>query len=238
MQDLEHVLKKVENKNKLIIVDGIFSMEGDIAKLPEIVDLAKKHNAEIMVDDAHSLGVLGKKGAGTSEHFGVTDDIDVIMGTFSKSLASVGGFIAGNELLMHYIKHFSRPLIFSASLPPASTASVMAALEIMENEPERTEKLWSNTRKMQNGFSDMGYDIGASETPIIPLHVGEMMTAFKMWKMLSEDNIFINPVIPPAVPPSDCLIRTSFMSTHTDKQLDRALDKFEEIGKKIKHNLN
>lgn len=233
MKDLERVLQKIKDKNKLIIVDGIFSMEGDIANLPEIVELAEKYNAEIMVDDAHSIGVLGEKGAGTSAHFGLTYDIDVIMGTFSKSLASIGGFIAGNELLMHYIKHFSRPLIFSASLPPASAASVMAALEIMENEPERIEKLWYNTRKMQKGFSSMGYDIGTSETPIIPLHVGDLMIAFKMWKMLSEENVFINPVIPPAVPPTDCLIRTSFMSTHTDKQLDRALDKFEKIGKKL-----
>src|SRR6056297_3316701 len=155
-------------------------MEGDIANLPKIVELADKYNAEVMVDDAHSLGVLGKNGAGTSDHFGVTEDIDVIMGTFSKSLASVGGFIAGNELLMHYIKHFSRPLIFSASLPPASAASVMAALEIMESEPDRIERLWANTKKMQDGFSDMGYDIGTSETPIIPLHVGDMMVAFKM----------------------------------------------------------
>ncbi|MBS3741326.1 MAG: pyridoxal phosphate-dependent aminotransferase family protein [Candidatus Cloacimonetes bacterium] len=233
MEDLERVLQKVEDKNKLIVVDGVFSMEGDIANLPKIVELADKYNAEVMVDDAHSLGVLGKNGAGTSDHFGVTEDIDVIMGTFSKSLASVGGFIAGNELLMHYIKHFSRPLIFSASLPPASAASVMAALEIMESEPDRIERLWANTKKMQDGFSDMGYDIGTSETPIIPLHVGDMMVAFKMWKMLSEENIFINPVIPPAVPPADCLIRTSFMATHTDKQLDIALNKFEEIGKRL-----
>jgi len=155
------------------------------------------------------------------------------MGTFSKSLASIGGFIAGNELLMHYLKHFSRTLIFSASLPPASAASVMAALEIMKSEPERIERLWKNTRKMQKGFKEMGYDIGNSETPIIPLHVGDMMTAFKMWKMLSDEGVFINPIVPPAVPPNDCLIRTSFMATHTDKQLDFALDKFEKVGKKL-----
>ena len=233
MNDLERVLQSVKDSNKLIIVDGVFSMEGDIAKLPEICELAEKYNAQVMSDDAHAIGVIGKNGSGTGSHFGITDKIDIIMGTFSKSLASIGGFVAGNELLMHYLKHFSRTLIFSASLPPASAASVMAALEIMKNEPERRENLWKNTRKMQKGFKEMGYNIGNSETPIIPLHVGDMMTAFKMWKMLSDEGVFINPVVPPAVPPNDCLIRTSFMATHTDKQLDFALDKFEKIGKKL-----
>lgn len=233
MNDLERVLKNVKDTPKLIVIDGVFSMEGDIAKLPEICELAEKYNAQVMSDDAHALGVIGKNGSGTSDHFGLTDEVDIIMGTFSKSLASIGGFIAGNELLMHYLKHFSRPLIFSASLPPASAASVIAAIEIMKSEPERIDKLWKNTRKMQKGFKEMRYDIGTSETPIIPLHVGDMMTAFKMWKMLADEGIFINPVIPPAVPPNDCLIRTSFMSTHTDKQLDFALDKFEKIGKKL-----
>lgn len=233
MNDLERVLQSVKDSNKLIIVDGVFSMEGDIAKLPEICELAEKYNAQVMSDDAHAIGVIGKNGSGTGSHFGITDKIDIIMGTFSKSLASIGGFIAGNKLLMHYLKHFSRTLIFSASLPPASAASVMAALEIVKNEPERRENLWKNTRKMQKGFKEMGYNIGNSETPIIPLHVGDMMTAFKMWKMLSDEGVFINPVVPPAVPPNDCLIRTSFMATHTDKQLDFALDKFEKIGKKL-----
>ncbi|MEA2103608.1 MAG: pyridoxal phosphate-dependent aminotransferase family protein [Candidatus Cloacimonadota bacterium] len=233
MDSLEQVLKKVENASKLIVIDGIFSMEGDIANLPKIVELAEKYNAEIMVDDAHSIGVLGKNGSGTADHFGVTDKIDLIMGTFSKSFASIGGFIAGNNSVIHYLKHFSRPFVFSASLPPASAASVIAALEIMKNEPERIERLWEITRKMQNGFKDMGYDIGVSCTPIIPLHVGEMMKAFRMWKMLADENVFINPVIPPAVPPTDCLIRTSFMATHTDRQLDESLEKFEKIGKKL-----
>lgn len=233
MKDLARILKKVEDKSKLIVVDGIFSMEGDIANLPEITKLAEKYHAEVMVDDAHSIGVLGEKGSGTSNHFGLTDDIDLIMGTFSKSLASIGGFIAGDANMLHYLKHFSRPLIFSASLPPASAASVIAALNIMKNEPERIEKLWKNTRKMQKGFKEMGYDIGVSNTPIIPLHVGEMMIAFRMWKMLKEEGVFINPVIPPAVPPNDCLIRASFMATHTDRQLDIALDKFEKVGKKL-----
>jgi len=233
MDDLERVLQSVEDSPKLIVVDGVFSMEGDIANLPQIVHLAEKYNAQVMVDDAHSIGVLGKNGSGTSNHFGLTDKTDIIMGTFSKSLASVGGFIAGNEVLMHYLKHFSRPLIFSASLPPASAATVIAAIDIMQSEPERIDRLWEITRYMQDGFKDMGYDIGVSCTPIIPLHVGELMTAFKMWRMLADDGVFINPVIPPATAPNDCLIRTSFMATHTDEQLDMALDKFKKVGKKL-----
>jgi len=234
MDGLERILQKIKDKAKLIVVDGIFSMEGDIAKLPEIIKLAKKYNSRVMVDDAHSIGVLGKNGSGTSDHFGLTDEVDIIMGTFSKSLASIGGFIAGDEIMIHYLEHFSRPYIFSASLPPASAASVIAAIDIMKSEPDRIDRLWQNTNKMQKGFKEMGYDIGASETPIIPLHVGDMMTAFKMWKILADDGIFINPVIPPAVPPNDCLIRTSFMATHTDQQLSIALEKFEKVGKKLK----
>ncbi|MGC9337519.1 MAG: aminotransferase class I/II-fold pyridoxal phosphate-dependent enzyme [Candidatus Cloacimonadia bacterium] len=234
MDDLERVLQETQDKNKLIVVDGVFSMEGDIANLPQICELAKKYGAEVMVDDAHAIGVIGKEGSGTASHFNLTEETDIIMGTFSKSLASVGGFIAGNGLLMHYLKHFSRTLIFSASLPPASAASVSAALDIIKSEPERRGKLWHNTYKMQKGFKEMGYDIGLSETPIIPLHVGDMMVAFKMWKMLAEEGIFINPIVPPAVAPNDCLIRTSFMATHTEKQLDFALDKFEKVGKKLK----
>jgi 8-amino-7-oxononanoate synthase len=233
MDDLERILQKIQNRNKLIVVDGIFSMEGDIANLPQICELAEKYGAEVMVDDAHAIGVIGKDGSGTASYFNLTEKTDIIMGTFSKSLASVGGFIAGDELLMHYLKHFSRTLIFSASLPPASAASVSAALDIIKTEPERIEKLWHNTHKMQQGFKEMGYDTGLSETPIIPLHVGDMMLAFKMWKMLAEEGIFINPIVPPAVPPNDCLIRTSFMATHTDEQLDFALDKFEKVGKKL-----
>jgi 8-amino-7-oxononanoate synthase len=234
MDDLERNLQKIKDKAKLIVVDGIFSMEGDIAKLPEIIKLAKKYNSRVMVDDAHSIGVLGKNGSGTSDHFGLTDEVDIIMGTFSKSLASIGGFIAGDEIMIHYLEHFSRPYIFSASLPPASAASVIAAIDIMKSEPDRIDRLWQNTNKMQKGFKEMGYDIGVSETPIIPLHVGDMMTTFKMWKILADDGIFINPIIPPAVPPNDCLIRTSFMATHTDQQLNIALEKFEKVGKKLK----
>lgn len=234
MKDLERVLKKIQGHNALIVVDGIFSMEGDIAFLPEISELAERYGASLMVDEAHSLGVLGHEGAGAAEHFGLTDKSAFIMGTFSKSLASVGGFIAADDDLIHYLKHKSRALIFSASLPPASTASVLAALEIMRSEPERIQKLWDNTHYMLQEFKAMGYNTGDSNTPVIPLHVGNMMTAFQMWKRLGEEGVFINPVVPPAVPPNSCLIRTSFMATHTREQLDFALDKFRLVGKEIK----
>ncbi len=234
MASLERILKKIEGKNALIVVDGIFSMEGDIAKLPEISALAQNYGANLMVDEAHSLGVLGDMGAGAAAHYGLTDKTDFIMGTFSKSLASVGGFIAADEPLIHYLKHKSRALIFSASLPPASTASVLAAIKIMEEEPERIERLWENTDYMMASFKAMGYDTGLSCTPVIPLVVGDMMTAFKMWARLGEEGVFINPVIPPAVPPNGCLIRCSFMATHTRAQLDMALDKFHMIGKELK----
>jgi 8-amino-7-oxononanoate synthase len=233
MASLERALQKVKDKNCLIIVDGIFSMEGDIANLPEIDRLAKKYGAAVMVDEAHSIGVLGDKGAGAVAHFGLTKETDLIMGTFSKSLASVGGFIAADEVLIHYLKHKSRALIFSASLPPASTASVLAAIKIMEEEPERIERLWEITNYMLKEFKAMGYDTGTSCTPVIPLHVGSMEVAFKLWKRLGEEGVFINPVVPPAVPPNSCLIRCSFMATHTNDQLDFALEKFRQLGKEI-----
>ncbi len=234
MEHLDTVLKnKVAGKGALIVVDGIFSMEGDIADIPNICKLAKKHNASVMVDEAHSLGVLHKTGAGATMHFGCTDDVELIMGTFSKSLASVGGFIAGSKDVIHYLKHSARSLIFSASLPPASAATVLEACKIMKEEPERIDKLWENTHYMMKNFKAMGYDTGHSCTPVIPLHVGGMMNAFKMWKQLDDEGVFINPVVPPAVPPNDTLIRTSFMATHTKEQLDEALEKFEKIGKLV-----
>jgi 8-amino-7-oxononanoate synthase len=233
MESLEKVLKKIEGKNSLIVVDGIFSMEGDIAKVDKICDLGKKYGSLVMVDEAHSLGVLHKTGAGAAMHFNRTDDVDILMGTFSKSLASVGGFIAASNDIIHYLKHKSRPLIFSASLPPASAATVIEALDIIKEEPERIEQLWDNTHYMAKSFQEMGYNTGTSNTPVIPLHVGTIDKAFGMWKRLDEEGVFINPVIPPAVPPAGCLIRTSFMSTHTKKQLTEALEKFEKIGKEL-----
>ena len=234
MNHLETVLqKRVAGGNALVVVDGIFSMEGDIADVPNICRIAKKYDAKVMVDEAHSLGVLHHTGAGAAMAAGCTEDVDIIMGTFSKSLASVGGFIAASHDVIHYMKHHARPLIFSASLPPASAAVVLEALKIIKEEPERIEKLWVNTHYMMKNFKAMGYNTGTSCTPVIPLHVGGLTNAFMMWKLLDEEGVFINPVVPPAVPPNDTLIRTSFMATHTRAQLDEALEKFEKIGKRV-----
>lgn len=233
MADLERVLQQSDDKSKIIIVDGVFSMEGDIVKLPKVVELAKAYGARIMVDDAHGVGVLGKTGRGTAEHFGLENDVDLIMGTYSKSLASIGGFIAGSEEVIHYIKHFARALIFSASPPPASVAAVSAALDIIESEPERIEQLWQNTNKMLKGFRDLGFETGPSETPIIPVIVGENEKAFKAAMMLQEEGVFVNVAISPAVPEGHALIRTSYMATHTEEQLNRVLAAFERVGKAL-----
>ncbi|MEK7698257.1 MAG: pyridoxal phosphate-dependent aminotransferase family protein [Nitrospirota bacterium] len=233
MEDLERLLQQYNDKGNLIIVDGVFSMEGDIADLPNIVKLARKYGARIMVDDAHGIGVLGRTGRGTAEHFGLEDEVDLIMGTYSKSLASIGGFIAASEEVIHYIKHFARALIFSASPPPASIASVSAAIDIIEEEPERRERLRRNTNKMLKGFKALGFDTGRSETPIIPLIVGDDQRAFLMAKMLHDKGIFANVAVSPAVPNGNALIRTSYMATHTDEQLDKVLKAFEEVGKAL-----
>ena len=209
-------------------------MEGDIADLPNIVKLAREYGARVMVDDAHGIGVLGRTGRGTAEHFGLEDEVDMIMGTYSKSLASIGGFIAASEDVIHYIKHFARALIFSASPPPASIASVSAAIDIIEEEPERRERLRRNTNKMLKGFKALGFDTGRSETPIIPLIVGDDHRAFLMAKMLHDKGIFANVAVSPAVPNGNALIRTSYMATHTDEQLDKVLQAFEEVGKALK----
>ncbi len=234
MLSLEKALKTCKpDKIKLIVVDGIFSMEGDIVKLPEIVELAKKYNASIFVDDAHSLGVIGKKGAGTASHFGLTDEVDLIMGTFSKSLASIGGFIASDKDTINFLKHNSRSYIFSASITPAATASVLAALEIIQNEPERIDKLWANTRYALDNLRVMGFDIGHTESPIIPLYVRDNLKTFKITKMLFDDGIFVNPVVSPAVSSDASLIRFSLMATHTFEQIDIALDKISKNAKKL-----
>jgi 8-amino-7-oxononanoate synthase len=233
MGSLEFVLKGCGNRGTLVVVDGVYSMEGDIAPLPDIVTVCKKYGARIMVDDAHGVGVLGKTGRGTAEHFGLEKEVDIIMGTYSKSMASIGGFVVADEDVIHYMKHTSRPLIFSASPPPASVASVIAALDVIDQEPELRERLWHNTAKMMKAFQQMGYDTGTSETPIIPLLMGEMERAFMMWKILSEEGVFVNPVVPPATQPGRCLIRTSYMATHTDEMLDRALGVIEKAGKKL-----
>lgn len=233
MEDLERVLSLCNSNGKLIVFDGVFSMEGDIARLPEIVRLADKYGVRIMVDDAHSVGVLGQDGRGTAEHFDLEDQVDLIMITFSKTLASIGGCVAGDEEVIHFLKHHARSLIFSASLPPSAVATVTAGLDIIEEEPERRERLWEITHKMLAGFNSLGFDTGVSETPIIPIFIGNMKSAFLMRKGLLDAGIFVNPVVPPAVPPDQTLIRTSFMATHTDDQLDFALETFGKVGKKL-----
>jgi 8-amino-7-oxononanoate synthase len=233
MGSLEYILKASGNRGKLVVVDGVYSMEGDIAPLPDIVKVCKKYGARIMVDDAHGIGVLGKTGRGTVEHFGLEKEVDIIMGTYSKSLASIGGFVAASEEVIHYMKHTSRQLIFSASPPPASVAAVIAALDIIDGEPERRERLWHNTNKMMKAFKQMGFDTGVAETPIIPLVIGEMERTFQMWKTLYDEGVFVNSVVPPATTPGRCLIRTSYMATHTDDMLDRVLGVIEKAGKKL-----
>ena len=233
LSDLERVLKENTDRGKLVVVDGVFSMEGDIANLPDIVSLSQQYGARLMVDDAHGIGVLGKTGRGTAEHFGLEDRVELIMGTYSKSLASIGGFISGDADIIHYIKHHARSLIFSASPPPASIASVSAALDIIELEPDRRERLWTITRKMLDGFSQLGFETGASETPIIPVIVGEDIKAFTMAMMLQEEGVFANVAVTPAVPSGQALIRTSYMATHTDEHLDQVLSAFEKVGKSL-----
>jgi 8-amino-7-oxononanoate synthase len=234
MNALEEKLKRCTHDSiKLIVADGIFSMEGDIIKLPEVVKLAEKYNATIMIDDAHSLGVLGKNGTGTASHFGLTDKVDLIMGTFSKSFASLGGFIASDKDTINYIKHNSRSLIFSASMTPASAASVLAALDIMESEPERIRNLWKVTNHALKGFKSMGFDTGKSESPIIPLFIRDNIKALKLTQLLLSDGIFVNPVVSPAVPKEDCLIRFSLMATHTNEQVDEAVEKITKASKML-----
>lgn len=216
---------------KLIITDGIFSMEGNIVDLPRLVELADLYGAQVMVDDAHSIGVLGAHGGGTAQHFGLEDRVDLITATFSKSLASIGGVVAGPESVIHYLKHNARSLIFSASMPPASIATVLAALDVIEEEPERREALWRNTRRMQEGLKSLGYDIGTSETPIVPVVVGEMEEMFVFWKELFDAGVFTNPVTPPAVPENSCRLRISLMATHTDDHIDFVLDAFARVGR-------
>jgi len=234
MADLARILSNCNNDaGKLIAVDGVFSMEGEIAPLPEIVGLAKKHNARLMVDDAHSIGVLGEHGRGTAEHFGLEDEVDIVMGTFSKSFASLGGFIAASDRVIDYVKHFSRAMIFSASPTPASVAACLAALKIIETEPERRERLWKIARRMHQEYKSLGFNIGKTQTPIIPIYIGDDMKAFQFWKMLSDEGIFVNPIISPAVPPGFQLLRTSYTATHTDEQMDRVLEVFKKVGKKM-----
>jgi len=232
MGDLERMLSLVgQEVPKLVVVDGVFSMEGDLCDLPGLISLKKKFNFKILVDDAHGIGVMGKNGRGTAEHFGLEDEVDLVMGTFSKSFASLGGFVVSEKKVISYIKHFARSLIFSASITPASVATALATLDIIENEPERRERLWAITRKMKEGFQEMGFETGLTETPIVPVIVGDDMKTAMFWKMLKDDGIFTNPVIYPAVPKDQSLIRTSYSATHTDEELNTVLESFKKCGR-------
>ncbi len=234
MNNLERVLQKCPIESaKLIVVDGVFSMEGDIVKLPELVEIANKYNASVMVDEAHGLGVLGSKGRGTCDHFDVVDNVDIIMGTFSKSLASIGGFVAADAETINWMKHNSRSYIFSASISPAATAAAMAAFDIMVSESWRQDNLWKVTNHALNGFRQLGFEIGNTETPIIPLFVRDNEKTFTVTKMLLDEGVFVNPVISPAVAPDDTLIRISLMATHTTEQIDYAIDKIYKCFKRL-----
>ena len=233
MASLEEQLKKCSpNDVKLIVTDGVFSMEGDVANLPEIVRLAKQYNASVMVDEAHGIGVFGRNGRGTCDHFGVTDDVDLIMGTFSKSFASLGGFIACDKTITNYLRHHSRSYIFTASITPASTAAVNAALDIMMSEPERMDHLWEITNYALEGFRNMGCEIGNTSTPIIPLYIRDNNLTFMITKDLSDEGVFVNPVVSPAVAPHDTLIRFSLMATHTKEQVTIGLEKIQKVFRK------
>ncbi|MCX6054467.1 MAG: aminotransferase class I/II-fold pyridoxal phosphate-dependent enzyme [Chloroflexi bacterium] len=234
--DMDHLAKVLESipdsAGKLIVVDGVFSMEGDLAPLSEISDIAKKFGARLMVDDAHGMGVLGG-GRGTSAHLGVTEKVDLIMSTFSKSFASLGGFVAGDENTIHYVKHFARSLIFSASIPPANAAAALAALHVMKEEPERGRRVIEIAEKMRKGFKELGFNIGNSVTPVIPIIIGDQDRTFLAWKKLFDNGVFVNPVIAPAVNVGHQLLRTSYMATHTDAQMEKVLSIFEKVGKEI-----
>ena len=233
MADLERALIAAKQRGKLVVVDGVFSMEGDIANLPEIVRLARKYGARVMVDDAHATGILGKNGRGTAQHFGLEDEVDLVMGTCSKALASVGGFVAGPADVIHYLRHRARSLMFSASLPAPCVATIGAALDVIESEPERRERLWKNAERMQRELTALGFDTGQSETPIIPVILGDDRVTFEFVKRLRRRGVFANAAVSPAVPKGRALIRTSYMASHTSEHLDRVLSAFQKVGKQL-----
>ena len=230
---LERKLEQYPGAGKMMIVEGVYSMEGDIADVPGLVRACRRHGAALAIDDAHSIGVLGPRGDGTAAHFGMTDEVDIIAGTFSKSLASIGGFVAGAKGVINYLRHHSRPLIFTASLPPSNTAGVLAALDVLRADTERRENLWENTRRLQEGFRSIGFDTGPSETPIVPILIGPLDKTLVMWRKVFDAGIFTNPVVPPAVPPSQCRLRTSVMATHTADQIDYCVETIGRIGKEL-----
>ncbi len=230
-EDLERVLAACPaDAGKLVVVDGVFSMGGDIAPLPELIPICRKHGARLLVDDAHSIGVIGG-GRGTTAHFGVADDVDLIIGTFSKAFASIGGFVAGDETTLHWIQHFARSFIFSASLPAPNVAAALAALGVMEREPERVARVNEIADRMRGRYRDLGFDVGESQTPVIPIFIGDSLKAMQVWRSLFDAGVYVNVAIPPAVPAGKALLRTSYMATHTDDQMDRVIDAFSAIGK-------
>ncbi len=235
MADLERQLEKLAGQpgGRLVAVDGVFSMEGDIAPLPELVSIVRRHGARLFVDEAHAIGVIGSRGAGAADHFGLEKEVDIVMGTFSKSFASIGGFAAAVEPVIHYLKHHARPLIFSAAMPAYAVATVRAALEIIRTEPERRARLNENAAYLRSGLRSLGFDTATSETPIIPVVTGTLERTFRFWKALFDGGVFTNAVIPPAVPPNACRIRTSLIATHTREQMDRVLEIFARIGKAL-----
>lgn len=233
MAHLERVLQGIDAQHgALVVVDGLYSVGGDLAPLPEMVPICRRYGARLMVDDAHGLGVMAR-GRGTAAHFGLTEEVDLIMGTFSKSFASLGGFIAGDEPIIHYIQHHARSLIFSAAMPASNVAAALAALDIMESEPERVDRLWQITERMRSGLQAMGFNTGNSVSPIIPVIVGDMEPALNFWKKLFEAGVYTNAFVPPGVPEGRCLLRTSYMATHTDEQIDRALEIFGDVGREV-----
>jgi 8-amino-7-oxononanoate synthase len=232
MVHLEQTLQSCEDKGKMVVVDGVYSMGGDIAPLPAITQLCAKYGARLMVDDAHSLGVLGG-GRGTAVHFGLTDKVDLIMGTFSKSFASLGGVIVGDAPVIDYIKHYARSLIFSASMPPSNAAAVAASLQVMKDEPERITRVLNNAEYMRKGYKTLGFNTGQCETPIIPIYIGDESLTLSFWRALFEAGVYVNPVLPPAAPADQTLLRTSYMATHTEDQLNRVLEIFGRVGKEV-----
>lgn len=234
MEDLDRILGEgTDSGGRLIAVDGVFSIGGDIVNLPGLIEVAKRHGARVLLDDAHGIGVLGERGNGTASHFALEDDVDIIMGTFSKSFASLGGFLAAEDDVIHYIKHHCRTLIFSASMPPPAVAAALAALDIIEREPERRERLRQIYTRMKKEFDALGFDTGNTSTAIIPIKIGENEVTFKFWRALLGNGVYGNTIITPAVPPGESLIRTSYMATHSDEELDRVLEVFEKLGKEF-----
>jgi 8-amino-7-oxononanoate synthase len=233
MKDLERVLASCGQAGKLVAIDGVYSMDGDIAPLPRIVQLCREHGARLVLDDAHGLGVMGESGRGTAEHFGVEDGVDVLIGTASKALPGLGGFAVAERRVIHFLRYTNRPFIFATSPAPAVVGAVREALAVLEREPALRRKLWANTRRVLHALQLMGFDTGGSQTPIVPIIVGTVERTFHMWKALSDEGIFVNVVLPPAVPAGSCIIRMTFMATHTDEQIDRVLETLERVGAKL-----